>query len=76
MATSPDVKGYLVLSIEEASGKNKDDVFCWDSNSFEGFVKGAYSWTDQLRFCRERPILQSLPTRHLADARVYFSVRS
>lgn len=35
------VKGYLVLVIEEASGKTRDDRFTWDTHGrFDGFVKG------------------------------------
>lgn len=41
MAKTEDVKGYLVLTIQEASGKNKDEQYVWDSSTFEGFVKGA-----------------------------------
>lgn len=39
------VKGYLVVSVCEASGKNKDDIVVWDPTFVEGFVKGAF-------FCR------------------------
>eukprot|EP01026_Neomeris_dumetosa_P048402 TRINITY_DN4189_c1_g1_i3.p2 TRINITY_DN4189_c1_g1~~TRINITY_DN4189_c1_g1_i3.p2 ORF type:complete len:233 (-),score=38.47 TRINITY_DN4189_c1_g1_i3:218-916(-) len=35
----PGVRGYLLITVEEASGRNKDDTFVWDHNSFEGFVK-------------------------------------
>lgn len=35
-----EVKGYLVITIIEASGKNKDENYTWDSTNFEGFVKG------------------------------------
>lgn len=36
------VRGYLVITVMEASGKNKDENYVWDSSSFEGFVKGGY----------------------------------
>ncbi|KIZ01819.1 hypothetical protein MNEG_6139 [Monoraphidium neglectum] len=32
-------EGFLTMTIIEASGKNKDDNFVWDSDNFEGFVK-------------------------------------
>lgn len=34
------MRGYLVITVLEATGKNKDENFTWDSNNFEGFVKG------------------------------------
>lgn len=37
MAESP--RGYLTMTIIEASGKNKDDNYIWDSESFQGYVK-------------------------------------
>lgn len=39
----PAVKGYLILRIEEASGRTKKDEFVWDTNvesEFQAFVKG------------------------------------
>jgi len=33
------VRGFLLVSVEEASGRNKSDTFVWDHNNFEGFVK-------------------------------------
>lgn len=37
----PDgTRGYLVINVLEANGKNKDENFTWDSSNFEGFVKG------------------------------------
>ena len=36
-----EVRGYLVITVIESSGKNKDENYVWDSSSFEGFVKGA-----------------------------------
>lgn len=32
-------RGYLVLDVEEASGKTKEDQYIWDTTPFEGFVK-------------------------------------
>lgn len=32
--------GYLVITAIEASGKNKDENYVWDSSDFEGYVKG------------------------------------
>jgi hypothetical protein len=43
MADTPEVRGYLVLRIEEASGRTKKDEFVWDTNvesEFQAFVKG------------------------------------
>eukprot|EP01024_Parvocaulis_polyphysoides_P004585 TRINITY_DN1113_c0_g1_i1.p2 TRINITY_DN1113_c0_g1~~TRINITY_DN1113_c0_g1_i1.p2 ORF type:complete len:112 (+),score=22.98 TRINITY_DN1113_c0_g1_i1:133-468(+) len=37
--SSSNVRGYLLITVEEASGRNKNDTFVWDQNSFEGFVK-------------------------------------
>ncbi len=34
------IKGYLKISVAEASGKNKEDAIVWDSSFVEGFVKG------------------------------------
>lgn len=34
--------GYLVITAIEASGKNKDENYVWDSADFEGYVKGGY----------------------------------
>lgn len=51
MASAQEVvKGYLIVNIEEASGKTSRDHFTWDTNigsPFETFVKGAaseHSW--------------------------------
>lgn len=33
--------GYLAITALEASGKNKDENYVWDSSDFEGYVKGA-----------------------------------
>eukprot|EP01025_Chloroclados_australasicus_P008739 TRINITY_DN13199_c1_g1_i1.p2 TRINITY_DN13199_c1_g1~~TRINITY_DN13199_c1_g1_i1.p2 ORF type:complete len:226 (+),score=38.78 TRINITY_DN13199_c1_g1_i1:124-801(+) len=33
------VRGYLLITVEEASGRNKHDTFVWDHNNFDGFVK-------------------------------------
>lgn len=32
--------GYLVITAIEASGKNKDENYVWDSSDFDGYVKG------------------------------------
>ena len=32
--------GFLTMTVIEASGKNKDDNFVWESDNFEGYVKG------------------------------------
>ena len=34
------VRGYLVVNVAEASGKNKDDEVVWDPSFTEGFCKG------------------------------------
>eukprot|EP00879_Flechtneria_rotunda_P008851 GHRR01009271.1.p1 GENE.GHRR01009271.1~~GHRR01009271.1.p1 ORF type:complete len:112 (+),score=13.66 GHRR01009271.1:199-534(+) len=31
--------GYLMITAIEASGKNKDENYVWDSSDFEGYVK-------------------------------------
>ena len=41
MSEGPKVKGHLIITVAEASGKNKDDQLVWDPNFVEGFVKGA-----------------------------------
>eukprot|EP00983_Pelagomonas_calceolata_P106726 1159266-Pelagomonas_calceolata.AAC.1 len=41
--SAEEVRGYLVLRIEEASGRTKKDEFVWDTNvegEFQAFVKG------------------------------------
>jgi len=43
-APAERVKGYLVVSVCEASGKNKDDIVVWDPSFVEGFVKGEETW--------------------------------
>ena len=35
------VRGYLVLNVIEATGRNKEETFTWDSDDFTAFVKGA-----------------------------------
>ena len=37
------IRGYLTVSVAEASGKNKEDDIVWDGNFVEGFVKGPSS---------------------------------
>ena len=38
----PDrLKGYLTITIAEASGRNRDDEEVWDPAFVEGYVKGA-----------------------------------
>lgn len=32
-------KGFLVITCIEASGKNKDELYVWDTAEFEGYVK-------------------------------------
>lgn len=32
-------KGYLVITVIEAAGKNKDEQYVWDTVDFEGYVK-------------------------------------
>ncbi|CAK0746273.1 hypothetical protein CVIRNUC_001679 [Coccomyxa viridis] len=39
MSEGPKVKGHLIITVAEASGKNKDDQLVWDPNFVEGFVK-------------------------------------
>ena len=34
-------RGYLVITVAEASGRNKDEDEVWDPSFYEGFVKGA-----------------------------------
>ena len=44
MAESKEkVRGYLVISAREASGKNKEEKVVWDPSFVEGFVKGTHS---------------------------------
>jgi len=33
-------RGFLVVTVHEATGKNKDEVVVWDPSFVEGFVKG------------------------------------
>ena len=40
MSEGLKVKGHLIITVAEASGKNKDDQLVWDPNFVEGFVKG------------------------------------
>ena len=42
MPFEPGVRGYLLIRVEEASGKTQKDLFTWDTSSsaFEAFVKG------------------------------------
>lgn len=35
------LKGYLTITIAEASGRNRDDEEVWDPAFVEGYVKGA-----------------------------------
>lgn len=42
VAADPKVKGYLVVTVSEATGKNKDEVVVWDPAFVEGFVKGEW----------------------------------
>jgi hypothetical protein len=37
-----NIKGHLILNIEEASGRNKENNFVWDFNEFAGWVKGKH----------------------------------
>lgn len=42
----PIIRGYLILTVEEASGKTQKDQFTWDTSAggpFEAFVKGMSS---------------------------------
>ncbi len=34
------VRGYLVITVAEASGRNKDEEEVWEPSFYEGFVKG------------------------------------
>lgn len=34
------VRGQLIVTVHESSGKNKDDEDVWDPTFTEGFVKG------------------------------------
>jgi hypothetical protein len=45
-------KGYLVVTVAEATGKNKDDVVVWDPSFVEGFVKGREHARRKKRLCR------------------------
>ncbi len=38
-------RGYLIITVEEATGKTQRDQFTWDTNAgaFEAFVKGECS---------------------------------
>jgi hypothetical protein len=42
MSEGAKVKGHLIITVAEASGKNKDDQLVWDPNFVEGFVKGEH----------------------------------
>ena len=46
------VRGYLVVTVCEATGKNKDDVVVWDPSFVEGFVKGREHARRKKRLCR------------------------
>jgi len=35
-------KGYLVITVIEAAGKNKDEQYVWDTVDFEGYVKSTF----------------------------------
>lgn len=35
-------KGYLVITVIEAAGKNKDELYVWDTAEFEGYVKSTF----------------------------------
>ena len=39
----------LEVTVEEASGKNRAEIYVWDTDTFEGFVKGTISATSALR---------------------------
>lgn len=48
-ATAPEtvvesLKGFLTITIAEASGRNRDDEDVWDPAFVEGFVKGVLHW--------------------------------
>lgn len=42
MSEGAKVKGHFIITVAEASGKNKDDQLVWDPNFVEGFVKGEH----------------------------------
>lgn len=45
MSEGPKVKGHLIITVAETSGKNKDDQVVWEPNFVEGFVKGKLTST-------------------------------
>lgn len=47
------VRGYLVVTVAEASGRNKDEEEVWDPSFYEGFVKGGQrSRSEVMTVCR------------------------
>lgn len=38
--TDNPVRGYLVVTVAEASGRNKEEDDVWDPGFYEGYVKG------------------------------------
>ena len=42
-------KGYLVITVIEAAGKNKDELYVWDTPEFDGYVKSACAIGGALR---------------------------
>ncbi|KAK9822175.1 hypothetical protein WJX81_006438 [Elliptochloris bilobata] len=56
------VRGYLVISAREASGKNKEEKVVWEPNFVEGFVKV------EIRGGPRNVKVQSAPKRVLANS--------
>lgn len=38
--TDAPIRGYLVVTVAEASGRNKEEDDVWDPGFYEGYVKG------------------------------------
>jgi hypothetical protein len=49
-------KGYLVITVIEAAGKNKDELYVWDTAEFEGYVKSELG-SDQVLMAADLAIL-------------------
>ncbi|KAK9803657.1 hypothetical protein WJX72_009039 [[Myrmecia] bisecta] len=63
MTDKPEkIKGYLKISVAEASGKNKEDAVVWDSSFVEGFVKV------EVRGGQRNIKVQTTPKRVLANS--------
>lgn len=62
LETAPErLKGYLTITIAEASGRNREDEEVWDPAFVEGFVKGALHFSNSFlsQNWRSVPLLAS-----------------